>query len=200
MHRLQIPLRTKEMRSVSSDRPASLALVPEVGHALSEWIKKNPHSKGVLIGGLALSLYAKPRYTEGVDLLFLAESDIPDEVEGFRRARGHAFEEKKFQVEVEVNTASQINLPENIAQKVFDTAHSVNGLRIASVEALVVMKLFGSLTPKRKHKDLGDIQRILEEHPDVSIDDWHLPVILRKEFDTLKYLYAIGREEDDNGN
>lgn len=190
MHRIQIPLRTKEMRSVSADRPASLALVPEVGHALSEWLKSNPASKGVLIGGLALSMYAKPRYTEDVDLLFLNESDIPDDVAGFRRTRGHAFEEKKYQVEVEVNTASQINLPIDVAHKVFETAHSINGLRIASVEALVVMKLFGSLTPKRKHKDLGDIQRILEEHPDVSIDDWPLPVIIRKEFDKLKELYV----------
>ena len=175
-------LRTRAERSVSSDNPKSLAVAPEVGHALAEWISAQAGSSGVLIGGLALSMYATPRYTEDVDLLFLNEEDIPASVEGFKRTRKHAFEEKRYQVEIEVNTPVQIELPLAVANLVFKTAHEVAGLRIASREALVVMKLFGSLTPKRKHKDLGDIQRILEHTPNINIDDWPVPADLKQEF------------------
>ena len=184
-------LRTKEMRSVSADNPASLALVPEVGHALAAWLESNPETqRGVLIGGLAVSLYAKPRYTEDVDMLFLIGRDIPNEVAGFKRTRGHAFEEKKYQVEVEVTTADQINLPMQVAHKVFETAHKIGTLSVVSIDGLIVLKLFGSLAPKRRHKDLGDIQRILDEHPTVSIDGWPIPSVLKAEFNKLKALYS----------
>lgn len=56
------------------------AIVPEVRNALAAWVKAK--GAGILIGGLALSFYIKPRYTEDVDLLFMTDTEVPDEVPG----------------------------------------------------------------------------------------------------------------------
>ena len=66
----------------------------EVLVALDDW--KNSNNKDcVLIGGLALSYYIRPRYTEDIDLIFLTEDDIPETVYKFRRNRKHSFEHIK---------------------------------------------------------------------------------------------------------
>lgn len=173
--------------SVSELRHA--ALVSEVSHALLQWVKSNPHTpnsdSGVLIGGLALSFYSKPRYTTDIDLLFLS-SDIAVP-EGFKRNRPSAFTEKQTHVEVEIVTPASVGIPVSVARKVVETAHVVDGLRIASKEALVVLKLFGADTPKRKHKDLADIQALLETG-DVDVSDWSLSDDHKKTLDELRHM------------
>lgn len=154
------------------------ALVPEVSHALLQWIKQKAVSeRSVLIGGVAMSFYSKPRYTTDADFLFLSDEDIPQESpEGFRRNRKGAFENKRTGVEIEVCTPQAINLPTAIAKKVFSTSHLLDGVRVASLEGLIALKLIGAETPKREHRDLGDIQTLIESNSgrDLSLADWPL--------------------------
>ena len=173
---MKITLRNMSVYSAAVSNVGHAAIIPEVSHALVKWVKSKVGfvAPGVLIGGLAMSFYARPRATTAVDLLFLTEETIPSAVYGFKRHRKGAFEEKDTQVEIEVNTSKSFNLPAEVANKVFSTAVTHDGLRVASKEAMVVLKLYGSDNAKRLHKDLADIIAIIENFPDVSVDDWSL--------------------------
>lgn len=154
-----------------------VAMVPEVQRALIAWINAKLATKqhaGVLIGGLAMSFYAKPRYTEDVDLLFLRQSDVPEAVPGFKRTRIGAFQENQTHVEIETVTPESINQSRAIVQKVIETAVEHDGLSVASLAGLVALKLVASDNPKRRMRDLGDVEIMLENNPRPDISDWPL--------------------------
>ena len=64
---------------------------------------------GIVIGGLLMGLYAKPRTTFDIDILFISETNIPDSVIGFKKIRPHSFEHIKTNVEVEVLSPEYLN-------------------------------------------------------------------------------------------
>ena len=170
---MEIHLRRMSVYSSAVSDVKYAAMVPEVSHALMAWIKaKLPaNESGVLIGGLAMSFYARPRETTDVDLLFLRKSDIPEQVAGFKRYRPGAFRENTTHVDIEVTTPDSFDLPQAVVDKVFDTAILHDGIRVASREAMVVLKLYGADTPRREFKDLADIVAILEVQP-VNLSAW----------------------------
>ena len=145
---------------------AHVSIVPEVQIALAKWIKSKTGNTapGVLIGGLAMSFYAKPRYTEDVDLLFLKKEDVPDYVEGFKPHRTGAMQENYTHVEIEMTTAESVNLPVALVRQVFETAIDHGGLLVASKEAMIALKLFGAKSPKREFKDLNDVVSIFADN------------------------------------
>jgi hypothetical protein len=153
-----------------------VGLIPEVQHALVKWIKATvPGHRGILIGGLAMSFYAKPRTTDDVDMLFVHTSDIPNEVMGFKRYRPGAFREHDTHVDIELTTpASFDNLPIEVVRKVIGTAVDYDGLKVASREGMIALKLCGAQTPRRMHKDLGDVVLLLEGDIGLLMDDWPL--------------------------
>ena len=147
-----VGLRNMAYASGPVSQLSQAALVPEVAHALLQWAKvrlSGSQAPGVLIGGLALSFYTKPRETTDVDILFLSDEDIPTDIPGFKRVRKGALQENKTHVEIETCSASNINLPQSVVRKVFDTSHDHGGLRVASLEAMIVLKLWGSDTLRR---------------------------------------------------
>lgn len=171
------PLSSRSFAYAAVNDINHVALAAEVQYALAQWIKakSGQYAAGVLIGGLALSFYAKPRHTEDVDLLFLSPSDIPDDVPSFKRVRNGAFREDNTHVEIEVVTHSSFTaLPQSIVQKVIDTAHNKNGLRVASLEGLIALKLFAADNPRRRRQDVADIERVLCNHPRPDMSDWNL--------------------------
>ena len=144
-------------------------LVPEVKEALVSWIK-NSGGSGVLIGGLALSFYVKPRYTADVDLLFLEDSDIPDTVPHFKRMRKHAFQDNRHHVEIETTTTALFaNVTQALVLKVIQTATRDSGIRIASKEGLVALKLCAA-----RMQDKADIVSLLKEYPNMKLVGWPL--------------------------
>lgn len=130
-------------------------IAPEIISAISDWKK---HAKtGVLIGGLALSYWAKPRYTTDADMIFLKKSDIPSEVEGFKAHRAGAFEHKNTGVEIEVLYPGFIPVPQHIFDTVFETSVSTtDGLKVASKEGIIAMKLY-----RYELQDQADIQSLV---------------------------------------
>jgi hypothetical protein len=133
---------------------------PEVEHTLMTWIKRvNPDLSGVLIGGIAASLYMRPRYTEDVDLLYLDDSELLQNVpSGFKKVRPHALEEYKTQVVIELTTPKMFsNMRVDIAKKVIDTAHVIQGMKVASVEGVIALKLGA-----KRERDKADIVDLLK--------------------------------------
>lgn len=184
----------KSLRNMSFTRAAvasleHVALVPEVQHALLSWLKAKTGTttSGVLIGGLAMSFYSKPRYTEDVDLLFLKRSDIPSEVQGFRRNRPGAFEEEQTQVEIEVTSHESFSTtPASIVAKVIETAKDHGGLKVASLEGLIALKLCAAENPKRMLKDLGDVETLIGANLSVTMKGWPLTSKQQARFKAIK--------------
>lgn len=115
-------------------------VAPELQVALRDWRKAGVG--GVVIGGIGLSYHARPRATQDIDLLFLVDDDIPDEVPGFKKSRRHAFTHNRTHVEVEIVTASHVNVPVAVFSKVAETAVESDGVKVASAAGLIALKLF----------------------------------------------------------
>jgi hypothetical protein len=116
-------------------------VVPEVLKALKDWaIADVPNC--VLIGGLAVSFWCKPRATSDGDFLFISENEIPNEINGFKRVRSHAFRHNKTHVEIEVLSPEFLNIPSGLGKKVIETAvKQSNSIKVASKEGLIATKL-----------------------------------------------------------
>lgn len=157
---------------------ATASLVPEVRFTLTEWKKvvKEHKLDCVLIGGVALSFYVKPRYTEDLDFLFLHRSAIPAAVNGFKRIRPGAFQENKTHIPVEVVTPTSFypELPIDLVAKVLDTAIIVDGLKVASREGMIALKLCSAEKPDRYHKDVADLEGLVRSNMSVTMQDWPL--------------------------
>lgn len=152
--------------------------IPEVLQALKDW-KKETGQVGVLIGGCAVSYYARPRGTTDVDFLFLTPADVPSEVKGFKRTRPGAFQHNKTHVEVEVVTAASVNLDVKLAKQVIDTAVLIDGSFVASPSGLVALKL-----QRLKRYDEGDIAALIETGK-VDLTGWPITKEQRKVFDEI---------------
>jgi hypothetical protein len=187
MIKINAPDRLRDMSvfRVKSATIDHVAISPEVQHTLTTWIKSNNTNPGVLIGGLAMSFYCKPRYTQDADVLYLQLSDVPKEVDGFKAHRKLAFEERKTRAEVEIVTPESVGLPYRIAKRVIEDAVDRGGIKVASLDSMLVLKLFGSLTAKRHRKDLADIVSMLSECKQIpNLSSWNLP-------ENLQQLYTI---------
>lgn len=134
------------------------ALAPELIDALQDW-QHNANPNGVLIGGMGLSYYVKPRMTQDLDFLFLTNSDIPTQVNGFKRTRPHAFQHNKTHVEVEVITPELVKMSPVIFRKVIETANESNGVHIASPAGLIALKIF-----RLKLQDEADIVALIKSN------------------------------------
>jgi hypothetical protein len=131
-------------------------LIPEVAAAFNDWKKNTTDLKYVLIGGVALSYYTKPRSTTDSDLLFLAKEDIPAEVPKFKRHRTGAFEHKQTGVEIEVLTPESIKMTQELADAIYERSAPVDDIRVASPAGLIASKL-----ERWSLQDRADIDAIL---------------------------------------
>ena len=132
-------------------------LVPEVDAAISDWINhSNLVGRVVLIGGLALSYWTTPRYTQDIDLLFLTDNDIPDTVVKFRRNRGHSFEHIKTGVEVEVLSPEFLGLSPDLVQHIIKNSVLKDGILVADPSGLVALKL-----QRGSRQDQADIESLV---------------------------------------
>jgi len=155
------------------DRSLSESIMsPEVILALNDWIS-NKIDNCVLIGGISLSFYVKPRYTEDVDVIFLSKDDIPDTVFKFKRHRPSAFQHNKTHVEIELVTPELINTPKELVEKVFETSIIKDGIRIASPSALIALKM-GRFN-KRDQADIEDLVNYMtKSNQKIDLSIFHL--------------------------
>lgn len=135
----------------------------EVQLALKDWFK-NANSNYVLIGGLALSYYGIPRYTQDVDVLFPTRNSIPVEVLGFKQHRLGAFQHNRTHVEVEVvSSESFTTISPQMVEAVFETSiESKDGVRIASKSGLIALKAEANRSGAKHAQDIADIVHLIE--------------------------------------
>jgi hypothetical protein len=154
-------------------------IMPEIVSALNDWIN-NCQYNYVLIGGLALSYYVRPRSTTDVDVLFLNSNDLPKKVSKFKKHRELAFQHNITHVEIETVIPESINLPIDIAQKIFDTAIIKDNIKIASPSGLIAMKLF-----RFSRMDQADIENLILNTV-IDLTPFNIPLQLLKKYNKIK--------------
>lgn len=144
------------------------SIIPnEVILALRDWKDNYINNNYVMIGGLAMSYYNRPRYTEDVDLIFLSDNEIPNNVFKFRKNRKHSFEHIKTGVEIETLSPCSINKDEYFFETIFDDCIETDGIKIASPVSLIALKL-GRFNDTDK-SDISFLYKYCIEH-DIEID------------------------------
>jgi hypothetical protein len=144
-------------------------LVPEIIVALEDFKKTEHHDNFVIIGGIALSYYVKPRNTQDIDVLILSDVMIPDTIPGFKKNRAHAFENQKTGVELEIVTPEYVGMPINVVKHIIDTSVVKDDLRIASPSGLVASKLF-----RLSAQDVADIIALINSC-EIDLSGFGLP-------------------------
>lgn len=152
-------------------------LVPELIQAFKDWPKQNC----VLIGGLALSYYVKPRTTTDIDILYQSEQNIPSQANNFKRNKDHSFKHKLTGVEIETLTPNFINIPQDLIQQIFDTAIKTEDCLIASPAGLISLKLH-----RNSFQDRADIAALLQKYPNIDITNYNLNQELTNKFNKIK--------------
>lgn len=137
------------------------------------------NDRGVIIGGVAVSLLGQPRYTADVDAVFLLSTqEIPNFLEHARSEnltpRIPNAEEfaKKNRVLLLRHSTSEIDVDISLGMLPFEeemigrgSVKSFAGIsaRLPTPEDLIVMKAVA-----RRPKDVEDIRTIVEKHPDLD--------------------------------
>jgi Nucleotidyltransferase of unknown function (DUF6036) len=134
-------------------------------------------NRGVIIGGIAVGLLGRPRFTEDVDAMFLLSTkDIPKfleaaNVEGIQPRINNAAEfARKSRVLLLRHVPSNISLgilpfEEEMVARGSIQSLSTLSVRLPTPEDLIIMKAIA-----HRPKDLEDIRTIIDKHPKLDID------------------------------
>lgn len=155
----------------SSNHLFDRMMVPQVKEALKAWIKATTNH-GMLVGGLVVGVYSRPRMTMDVDIIFKDDSEIPVTVTGFKRIREHAFEHKKTGVEVKVLSPKYLSIPTAMYERVKETAILKEDIWVPSIASIIALKMM-----RASFRDLGDIEYLLLDNPNAIFDisGYHVP-------------------------
>jgi hypothetical protein len=161
------------------------SIIPnEVILALKDWKDNYDSENYVIIGGIALSYYIKPRYTEDIDLAFLSYDDIPTNIFKFRRNREQSFEHIKTGVEIELLTPEHLNRSYSFFETIFKNSKKSDGIKIASPESLIALKL-----RRFNNTDQNDIVELhkycLENSLEIDLKKYNLSDIEYDNYDRL---------------
>ncbi|MBL8089595.1 MAG: nucleotidyltransferase [Anaerolineales bacterium] len=146
--------------------------------SLNRLLKKHNY-QGVIIGGVAVGLLGKPRFTADVDAVFLLSiSDVPKFLESAKsenietRVNGIQEFAKRNRVlplihtptDIEIDISMgimpfEIELVERASEKSFSTL----SVRLPTPEDLIIMKAVA-----HRPKDLEDIRTIIDKNPDID--------------------------------
>jgi len=185
-----------------------VALRQDVQATLDKWRHsrtfgrtKSICDKGMLIGDLAINFHAKPRPADRVEILFPNPSSIPGGVDGFTRHHKGVFQENASKIQVWTTTPKSLHIPDAVAQIICNCGYNVHeGLMVASLECMIVLKLYASYSRRFEYQALADIEHMLEHNPQTtatSFDNWFLSDFhLNKLHDSIrKITERTGRQE-----
>nr|DAT11811.1 MAG TPA: nucleotidyltransferase [Herelleviridae sp.] len=142
----------------------SLHGFPEVLEAIKDFSGIPWKNKPILVGGMAIAYWARNRRTEDADFVFLSEYGLSKAKiligasSKFKVLGGHYIEHKPTGATLGLLTPEFINLPVKYLSYIYTTAKVDSGVRIASIEGLILMKLSSG----RAYPDLSDITMLLE--------------------------------------
>lgn len=140
-----------------------------VGSELQRLRRSDLLGDAIVIGTLALNFYVTPRYTDTIELLFHSQDDLDVRLSGEQYLTLHSG------VEVRLLSPDAIGLTADIAAMVFATAEARDGMRIASREGMIALRLFAAGDHRGFYAAAADVQALLEDN-DAALDAWELHV------------------------
>ena len=138
--------------------------------ALQAFVNGTNPERYVLIGELAVSYHAKPRYTTDAELLFATETDLPVRVVGFTRVDERSFQHDESKVVIAMFSPASLELDGELLRKIFATSVKHAGLFIASPEGLIALKLL-----RQSYSDLASIAALLVRRT-IDMSAWQLSI------------------------
>jgi hypothetical protein len=164
---------------VADERVPATLLAPLAD--LAKWLEIS-HAQGVIVGGVAVSLLGRPRFTQDIDaLVIVAENEwqamlaaaatcgfiprIENPLEFARRARVLLLRHIESSIDIDVILGG-LSFEQSAVEH--GRVHDVGGVsvRLPRIEDLLVMKAVA-----HRPQDLQDIEALLDAHPNVNVEE-----------------------------
>lgn len=145
--------------------------------ALKDFAQLAGDVKWALIGGLAISVYGHPRFTQDVDILVLSEEDIEKLAERvsskFVHHRSHALEHKSTGIEIEILSPQFIGQSLTLVTNAINAAESqvlgAHSVPVVTPRYLAALKL-----QRASFKDFADIEQLVQHYGPFDMDNLQL--------------------------
>ena len=161
----------------------------ELGMALRDFATSvGSEIKWALGGGLAAGFHARPRGTQDVDIFVQSENEV-EKLKSictrpkFAWGRQHAITHLYTGAEIEILSPEFLKRNPIVIKRAIETAEIHDGIPVVSKEGLIALKL-----QRAEHKDLGDIEEILQKHGEVDLSGFDLTNEQIRIYQSLKRL------------
>lgn len=175
----------------------SVVFSPEMKSALVDLAGILKSTDAVIIGGLLLGVYARPRTTWGIDVMILSDNEIDNiawklAAQFFKRTSTHLFTHKKTGVLVEFVTPEHVKISPILVKHIISTAHidKGTGLKITSKEGTAAAKLQRGIL-----RDQSDIVEIAKAQGPLNLTGWPITAEQQKEVERLNQIAAAERQK-----
>ncbi|MCQ3937521.1 MAG: hypothetical protein DPW18_10810 [Chloroflexi bacterium] len=138
-------------------------------------------NRGVVIGGIAVGLLGRPRFTEDVDAIFLLSTEdivkfleaakaediqprIPDVEEFARKSRVLLLRHIPSKINIDISLGV-LPFEEEMVERGSIQSTNTLSVRLPTPEDLIIMKAVA-----HRPKDLEDIRTIIDKHPQLDVD------------------------------
>lgn len=139
------------------------------------------NNRGVVIGGIAVGLLGRPRFTEDVDAMFLLSTEdiakfleaakvediqprIPEAEEFARKSRVLLLRHAPSKINIDISLGV-LPFEEEMVERGSIQSTNTLSVRLPTPEDLIIMK-----TVAHRPKDLEDIRTIIDKHPQLDVD------------------------------
>lgn len=169
----------------NNEKPIERAIFNDtVRKAFVDFVKLNKNKHVALIGGLAIGAWTRSRNTDDIDIIVLSEEDIDlieKNISGkFKRTRTHAFEHRKYGVEIEIITPEFIKESKTVIKNAIDNSKKdeVDGheIKVITPKYLIALKLGRAIDKKNPKSfiDKFDITNLINIYGKIDLSDLNL--------------------------
>lgn len=167
----------------AKQKPVDIAIVdPSVRKSFKEFLKLNKEEFAIC-GGVAVSVYLKPRTTMDVDILIHGDFEkVLEQIKSrFNKLTSFSVEDKNTGVEIEMLTGRVINTNQSLIDDAIKNANEIDfegtSVKVISPKYLIALKLGRAIKniPGKSSQDVSDIEGLVSNYGKLDLIDLGLP-------------------------
>jgi len=175
--------KANKMMLENKEKPLQYAIVnPEVRKSFKDFLKLNKEDFAIC-GGIAVSVYIKPRTTMDVDILIHGNfENVLDQIKSkFKKLTSFSVEDKSRGVEIEMLTGKVINTDQKLIDDAIKNANDIEfegtSVKVISPKYLIALKLGRAVKkiPGKSAMDVSDIEGLVSNYGKIDLSDLNLP-------------------------